>query len=250
MKWLFLLNMVFLIACQTKQKQHKPNEERVKVDSILQAKKDSIERNEQRQKALAKTDSIAAIVKTKPVWGARKTIAGDFDGDGTQDTLFEKYISPLTGKETNKSYDFEGFGDGSDYLFYWQKWIGEKQIMLKLLSKKPGIKSFLVDTLGMHDGFLYLKNVGDLNQDGTDELAYCLNYIDFSNSTSAYLATYKNGKWKKVHHWIITEHDFQYTEGESKPDPTYIRQRNGKVYCREMDDDYGGYQWKPLKINW
>lgn len=242
--------MVLLISCQTKQGYTVPNEEQANSESILQKKKDSIENIIRNQISEAKRDSVAEIVKTKPVWGKRETIVGDFDGDGSQDTLFEKYLSRLTGKETNKSYDFDGFGDGSDFLGYWQKWIGEKQIMLKLTSKKPEITPFMVDSNGMHDGFLYLKNVGDLNQDGTDELVYCLNYIDFSNSSSAYLATYKNRKWKNVHHWIITEHDFQYEVGKSKPDPTYIRKKNGKVYCREMDGDYGGYRWKHLKTNW
>jgi len=251
MKQTITICLLLLLACQTRKEQNKTGAEFVvRMDSIKQVQQDSIRTVSLKQKKQELFDSLAAIVKAKPVWGGRMKVAGDFDGDGIQDTLYEKYISQVTGKETNKSYEFEALGEGSDYLFYWQEWIAEKKVLLKLESKKKEIRSFVVDKNGLHDGFLYLKNVGDLNKDSTDEIVYILNYIDFSNSSSAQLVTYKNGEWNRLHHWIITEHDFWGMEGQQKSSPNYIKKKNGQVYYKEMDGDYGGYIWKLLKINW
>lgn len=179
-------------------------------------------------------------------------VIGDFDGDGRQDTLYEKYISRVTGKETNKDYDFSGseLGDGTDWLDYKQRWIGEKDPLVRLESKNPAIKRFDVEWGGVQNGFDYLKNVGDLNGDSTDEIAYYIYDVDFSMMNSCALATYKNGKWKEVHHWQISENDFFYNEDGSKPDPIYIKKKNGKVYCKGMADDWSGFVWKRLKTNW
>jgi hypothetical protein len=160
----------------------------------------------------------------------------------------------LTGKETNKNYDFSGeIGDGLDFISYWQKWIGEKNVLLKLTSKKPEIKPFVVDKGGLHHGFLYLKNVRDLNKDSTDEIAFILNYVDFSNSTIGYLATYKNEKWKVITSWEATEIDFQYDPAKKrKPDPKYVFVKSdGSVYIKEFDGNrLGNIHWKRLKTNW
>ncbi|GAB4489108.1 MAG: hypothetical protein OHK0019_06300 [Saprospiraceae bacterium] len=243
-----------LISCQTRQEPSKSEAEVLtKADSLQRIRQDSIATAEEKHREQVRTDSLAAIAKSKPIWGERMTATGDFDGDGAQDTLFEKYISRLTGKETNKDYDWSGneLGDGCcHWLDYKQIWIAEKDPLVRLASKNPKIKSFDVEWGGVQNGFDYLKNVGDLNGDGTDEIAYYIYDVDFSNMNSCALAIYKNGKWKEVHHWNIHESDFYYDEKGEKPNPIYIRKINGKVYCREMADDWSGYVWKRLKTNW
>jgi len=253
MKHLLITAIALLLGCQTRQQPSQPaTEVLAKPDSMQQLRQDSIAKAEQKQKAAARLDSLAALVKSKPVWGERMKVVGDFDGDGAQDTLYERYISLLTGKETNKDYDWSGneLGDGVDWLFYQQKWVAEKNPLVRLESKKPTIKSFDVESGGCQNGFVYLKNVSDLNGDSTDEIAYYIYDVDMSMMNSCALATYKNGEWKEVHHWDIHEGDFFYEEGKPKPDPIYIKQKNGKVYCREMAEDWSGFVWKRLKINW
>ena len=247
------IGFLFLLACQTRQEQ-KPavGEILAKPDSTQQLRQDSIAEAVLKQKRDARLDSLAAIVKSKPIWGERMIVIGDFDGDGRQDTLYEKYISRVTGKETNKDYDFSGskLGDGTDWLDYKQRWIGEKDPLVRLVSKNQAIKPFDVESGGVQNGFDYLKNVGDLNGDSTDEIAYYIYDVDMSSMNSCALATYKNGRWKQVHRWDIHEMDFAYEEGGTKPDPIYIRKKNGKVYCKEMADDWSGFVWKRLKTNW
>ena len=250
-----VIGLLFLFSCQTRQEKKASAETVVaKPDSIQQRLLDSLALVAENAKGTAHMDSLAAIAKSKPIWGERERLTGDFDGDGTQDTLYEKYISQLTGKETNKNYDFSGdLGEGVDWLFYWQIWIGEKKILLKMVGNKPEIKPWIVDENGLHDGFLYLKNVGDLNQDSTDEIVYILNNIDFSNGSTGVLVTYKNGKWKAITSWNITEHDFQYDpEKQRKPDPKYIFAKpDGSVFIKEFDGNkLGNTNWKRLKTNW
>lgn len=247
--------LLLLISCQTRQKSEQSDAEILaKADSLQRIRQDSIATAKEKLREQTRLDSLAAIVKSKPIWGSRMTVMGDFDGDGTQDTLFERYISRLTGKETNKDYDWSGneLGDGCcDWLFYKQRWIAEKDPLVRLVSKNPKIKPFDVEGGGAQNGFDYLKNAGDLNGDGTDEIAYYIYDVDMSMMNSCALATYKNGKWKEVHHWDIMESDFFYEQGEPRPNPTYVKKKNGKVYCNERDWEQGGdYVWKRLNTNW
>lgn len=240
--------LLFLLACQTRHEQKPSAEVWVKLDSIAEAAS--------RQKKEARFDSLAAIAQSKPVWGERKTVVGDFDGDGVRDTLYEQYISQLTGQETNKGYDFRGelLEDWKAQMDYWERWVREKNPLVRLVSNSPAIQPFDVKSGDGYLGFLYLKNVKDLNGDRTDEIAYILSdfYPTMDNSCS--LATYKSGQWKEVHTWAITESDFFYEPGEPKPDPDFVRKKGGKVYCREwaFNEQTGDsdYKWKRLKINW
>ncbi len=251
MKMIFGIALFFSLSCQARQEQNKPMAEVLaKPDSAQQSRLDSIEKAVLKEKERAQSDSIAAIAKSKPIWGERMIVVGDFDGDGKQDTLYERYISKLTGKETNKDYDFEGLGDDIDWIGYTQIWIANKVPLVRLESKNPAIKRFDVESGGAQNGFGYLKNVGDLNGDSTDEIVYYIYDVDFSMMNSCALATYKNGNWKEVHHWDITENDFFNAEGEAEPNPIYIRKKNGQVYCKEMDWGAGEYVWKRLKTNW
>ena len=52
-------------------------------------------------------------------------------------------------------------------------------------------------------GLSYLKNEGDLNGDGTDEVSYVVNWADWSNTNTWHLVTYKNKKWKELYSFAI-----------------------------------------------
>jgi hypothetical protein len=193
-------------------------------------------------------DSLAEILKKKPVWGKRMKVTGDFNGDGKIDTLYERYISQLTGRETNKEYSHDVEIDGMDFLFCWQKLTFEKKPLVQLVSKDPAIKIFNVESDGAQAGFDYLKNVGDLNGDSTDEIAFYIYDVDMSSLNSCSLATYKKGKWKTIKYWNISEMDFYHRENEKVLDPIYIKKNDGRVYYKDYDAE--GYVWKRLKTNW
>jgi hypothetical protein len=133
----------------------------------------------------------------KPVFGFRFEIIGDFDGDGKREKLKEHFYSKINNKESNKFYE-----NLSDY----------SQLVALTIKKEPFsfVKSdnSRVDTLriysgGQHLGLSYLKNEGDLNGDGTDEVSYVINWADWSNLNTWHLVTYQNKKWTELYSFPI-----------------------------------------------
>lgn len=147
-------------------------------------------------------NAIAEILKTipkniKPVFGYRFILLGDFDGDGKKEKLIEHFYSALDYKETNKFYDNLSVYD---------------QLVALTVIKEPfsfvNSDNNLVDTLhiasgGQLLGLSYLKNEGDLNGDGTDEVSYVVNWADWSNLNTWHLVTYKNKQWTELYSFPI-----------------------------------------------
>ncbi len=152
-----------------------------------------------------KEDSLTPMEKTlrsvpknaKPRFGYRFVIRGDFDGDGRQDTLTEHYFSLRYGEETNKYYD-----SLEDY---------DQQVAMAV-NKVPysfvSSNTRAIDTLsiwrgGQLFGLAYLKNEGDLDGDGADEISYVIDWADWSSINTGYLMSYKHHKWKELYHFDI-----------------------------------------------
>lgn len=146
----------------------------------------------------AKEDLTAAIPKNiRPVFGYRFVVEGDFDGDGKKEKLLEHFISSLDHKETNKFYDslpeFE-------------------QLIALTVRKKPvtyvscsnqNIDTLHITSQGEQLGLSMLRNEGDLDGDGGDEISYVVNWADLSNINTCYLLTYKNHRWKELYSFGI-----------------------------------------------
>lgn len=162
------------ICCDVNSKNKKPGEQIV-LDTI---NKNSLQQN------------------ITPVFGYRFTIEGDFDGDGEKEKLTEHFISGIDKRETNKYYD--GFEDYDD-------------MFVKVMKKEP--ISFVIcdrkqiDTMRIYSGQIfgvaYLKNEGDLNGDGTDEVSYVVDWADWSNLNSWNIVTYKRHKWVRLYSFPI-----------------------------------------------
>jgi hypothetical protein len=132
-----------------------------------------------------------------PVFGYRFVVSGDFNGDGKQEMLVEHYVSGKDNKETNKYYD--GL---SDYGQLVELTI-EKEAISYVLCDNAVVDTLHISSGGQLLGLSYLKNEGDLNGDGTDELSYVVNWADWSSINTSYLMTYKNGKWEKLYEFGI-----------------------------------------------
>lgn len=127
-----------------------------------------------------------------PVFGYRFIIEGDFDGDGKKEKLTEHFMSGLDKKETNKYYDaVEDYGDMVDMTI-------KKEPVSYVLSENTAIDTLKIHSGGQLFGISYLKNEGDLNGDGTDEVSYVVDWADWSNLNSWRIMTYKKGKWKEL----------------------------------------------------
>jgi len=130
--------------------------------------------------------------------GDRLSITGDFNGDGQSDTLKESFISSFDGKETNKYYkaDFDS--------------------MVSLtIQKKPisRLLSYHLKPLNVNKdnwqlfGLAYLKNEGDLNGDGNDEVGLIVDWADWSDVNYYQVYSYKFNEWKVLLSFEIRDYD-------------------------------------------
>ncbi|SEP02206.1 hypothetical protein SAMN05192574_11936 [Mucilaginibacter gossypiicola] len=136
------------------------------------------------------------VKKPVPVWGYRFVITGDFDGDGTQEKLTEHYFNGLTHQETNKFYNVD-----YDYDI---KMAYERQSYSFIACDNKLIRRIDVAPAA-NFGLLYLKNEGDLNGDGGDEVSCVTNKGDWSSLNDYSIMTYKNGKWVVLYWFPIWE---------------------------------------------
>lgn len=142
-----------------------------------------------------KSDTV--LINIKPVFGYRFVITGDFNGDGIKEKLIEHFFSSIDNKEANKFYD-----SLTDYA----------ELVDLTIKKEPF--SFLVsdnsiiDTLHISNdkqllGLSYLKNEGDLNGNGSDEISYVVNWADWSNLNTCNIMTYRNKEWESLYSFPI-----------------------------------------------
>jgi hypothetical protein len=137
------------------------------------------------------------VKKPVPVWGYRFVITGDFNGDGKKDTLTEHYFSGITRKETNKFYD------NADYDYDWEMTHRRKPYSF-ISCNDPAIHKLDVAKENSF-GLLYLKNEGDVDGNGTDEISLVRNNADFSSLNEYSIMTYKNNKWVTLYWFPIWE---------------------------------------------
>ncbi|HMA64712.1 MAG: hypothetical protein ACM31E_00870 [Fibrobacterota bacterium] len=147
------------------------------------------------------SDNGTALQNNHPklplVYGFYFAISGDFDGNGTKETLTEHFFSLSEKRETSK----------------WCDSIDDYNLLIGLIVKKEAYSYVICDTSsidtlhiasgGRSFGLAYLKNEGDLNGDGTDEVSYVVNFTDWSELNTWYIMTCKNGSWEKVYSFPI-----------------------------------------------
>jgi len=181
--------LTFLFSCDSSTKKTQDEKTASLIDTLQQDSSKPTNQLEETLKTIPKN--------IKPVLGYRFILTGDFDGDGKKEKLIEHFFSGLDYKETNKFYD-----SLSDY----------DQLVALTVKKAP--YSFVssdnnrIDTLhissgGQLLGLSYIKNEGDLNGDGTDEVSYVVSWADWSNLNTWHIVTYKNKKWTELYSFPI-----------------------------------------------
>ena len=133
----------------------------------------------------------------KPVLGYRFILTGDFDGDGKKENLIEHFYSLLDNKETNKFYD--SLSNYNQLVALTEK----KEPYSFVSSDNRRIDTLHISTDDQLLGLSYLKNEGDLNGDGTDEVSYVIDWADWSSWNTWHLVTYKNKKWTELYSFPI-----------------------------------------------
>jgi hypothetical protein len=135
----------------------------------------------------------------KPVLGYRFVISGDFDGDGKDEKMIEHFYSGIDNKETNKYYD-----SLADYDQLVNLTVAKDPISF-VISENKNIDTLGIAAGGQLLGLSYLKNEGDLNGDGTDEVSYVVQWADWSNCNTWHIVTYKNNRWTELYSFDIRD---------------------------------------------
>ena len=159
--------------------------------------------NPDTEKNPAPFDSTGIKTSTQvsnPVLQDRLMILGDFDGDGQQDSLRESYLNQQ-GKESVKLFD------GSNQDNQIEKVTANKGIC-RLLGYFGNHKSdsFLVTKDPRQTGLIWLSNEGNLDSVPGDEIAYVIDWADYSGMNTCFVMSWRPKKgWTNILSFTINE---------------------------------------------
>ncbi len=131
-----------------------------------------------------------------PIWGYRFRISGDFNGDGAEETFYEHYYSRRDKRETNKYYS------GNEDIYDLDRISNDKDVLSFMSCDSCG-----VDTLPVYGvtGPLFVKNEGDLDGDGGDEVGFVPALPQMSSMNHYHILSYKGRHWVEVYSFGIRE---------------------------------------------
>lgn len=176
------------------------------------------------------------------------SLRGDFDGDGRPDIL-KAYAIRRPGYQP---FDAYGLREKAEYD-RWVEWVVAHRPLVVLVSPNRKLDTLKVGE-GQIFGLSWLKNEGDLNGDGSDEISYVPDNADWSNLNGCYLMTWRGGHWEQLLAFDIHESSLPGTilwafqtkpagdtidlEKARREFPGFIRPiRKGVVQIRSFDSE-------------
>ena len=174
-------------------------------------------------------------------FGDRYSIVGDFNGDRKVDTVFESYISSLTNKETYKKQNTVDWENNLDLII-------KKLPVTRIYASIPTVDTFIVTKEAQQIGLFHFRNLGDLNEDGKDEIGYAINWSDNSNLNHYHIVSIIDNKFKEIFSFNINEM-FCYEGSEELFDNKEFIQKIGnktikyKFYSDSATNDTGEYKF-------
>ena len=168
-------------------------------------------------------DSKVTQIKKNDTFSDRLMISGDFDGNKRMDTLKESFISSIDGKETHKYADIE-------YDSLVALTIHKKPIS-RLISKDLKPMVINMDNYQLF-GLAFLKNEGDLDNNGTDELGLVIDWADWSNVNYYRIYTYKNKSWTELFNFEIRDYDIDDLKKNKDSQGLLYRNTKGELIAK------------------
>jgi hypothetical protein len=130
--------------------------------------------------------------------GERFKVTGDFNGDSIIDTVYESYISAISGRETYMDMDTTDWEENI-------KMIIDNKPVSRLYTSIKGVDTFVVTNDPQLRGLLRLENLGKINGENSDKLGYVINWADFSNINSYHIIALSQNKWEEIYSFPINE---------------------------------------------
>jgi hypothetical protein len=132
-------------------------------------------------------------------------VVGNFDGKDLSDTIFLHYYSHTYKTEiyeipTSSDNDWEDIIDWFHKLYEVEVYLTYRQDTL---------------FLGAAYGLYCLLNIGDVNSDGKDEIAFVVNWLDYSNINSCKIYSMCNARWELLMEFTIHESAFELPNSET-----------------------------------
>ena len=178
------------------------------------------------------------------------SIAGDFDGDGQKEILFQHNFSKLTKKEID--YAADPYANDWDTVV---QWFDHQQADIYLALNKKNCDTL---HLGLGQGLYCLINIGDNNKDGKDEIALVVDYLDYSRVNTCSIYSLCRNQWKLLQEFGIHEGAFDIVSDDKLfPNFTeikeYLEKHDGKWVYKDYLDDFSDKKkdvgkMKPLKL--
>lgn len=122
------------------------------------------------------------------------TINGDFDGDDEDETVFEEFTDQNQ-KSIDKNYSMNNVSPSSPVATCYFS-----------TSKRSNIPPFEAAKGKNHAGFALLHTIGDLDNDGGEEVGYVIQWLDHSNLNTYHIISLKNGKWVELYKFSIRDY--------------------------------------------
>lgn len=178
----------------------------------------------------------------KKEFGDRYSIVGDFNGDKISDTVYESYISSLTHKETYKILDDQDWENNMDLIV-------KNSPVTRLYTTIPNVDTFLVTMQDQQSGLFHYRNLGDINNDGKDEIGYAIKWLDYSNLNTYHVITLQGNKFEELFHFKINE-SFLYDNQEGLFDNgELIQQKDKNTILYKFQSDSATIETGEYKMN-
>ncbi|MDP4221132.1 MAG: hypothetical protein Q8916_09195 [Bacteroidota bacterium] len=166
---------------------------------------DSMKRFHVRDSVLDERRMDSIELHAKKIMGYRFRIKGKFGGSSHFVSLTEHYVSTRDHQETNKYYEgLEGDLDAYGLLVT----LTERKMPLCYLESTDSVLprfELPSSNTGQLLGLSLLRNEGDLDGDGSDEISFVMNWADWSSVNSCYIASFINGSWHIVYSFDIRD---------------------------------------------
>lgn len=154
----------------------------------------------EREPPVVGNDTAAVVVSDagRPMLGHRFVVVGDFDGDGRGDTLAEHLMDRRSGTEAFKFHENEGYERRNDRL-------ARERPLCYIAATGSGIDSIPLALEYPASGLAFMRNEGDLDGNGTDELSYVVDHLDASSVNDCNVVTLTRRGWKSMLSFQIRE---------------------------------------------